>query len=191
MSTAQPGPLAEEAARLVEAITEWARGAVGDVSMPSVNSGPECQVCPICQLLALVRRTQPETFGHLTDASASMVAALRTVIDRHDHSGRRHSGVERIDLDDRDPAADAYSDGSSNEGFDDADNNIDEPVPQPPLRSNPAPSRSNEAPSRDALADALGVGRNGRRGASRTAAAAKPTTRTTTRRRSASQKPAE
>jgi hypothetical protein len=98
-----PGPLAEEAARLVEAITDWARNSAGDLSMAGVGSGAECQVCPFCQLLALVRRAQPETFGHLADASASMVAALRTVIERHDHTGGRKSGVERIDLDDREP----------------------------------------------------------------------------------------
>jgi len=161
VSTTPPGPLAEEAARLVEAITEWARGAVGDMPMPSVSNGPECQICPICQLLALVRRTQPETFGHLADASASMVAALRSVIDRHDHASRRHSGVERIDLDDRDPAAEPF-----------------DPTPSSP--------RSG-AQDRNALADALGVGRNGR--APRPAAAATPTQKTATRRRWAPQKP--
>jgi hypothetical protein len=98
MTAPTPGPLAEEAARLVEAIGDWARGAVGDAtSVP--HSGPECQVCPICQLLALLRRTQPETFAHLADASASVVAALRTVVERRDNSTARPSGVERIDLD--------------------------------------------------------------------------------------------
>jgi hypothetical protein len=98
VTTSTPGPLAEEAARLVEALTEWARGTAGGLSMP-VTDGPECQVCPVCQLLALLRRTQPETFGHLADASASMVAALRTVVERHDHAEPRSNGVERIDLD--------------------------------------------------------------------------------------------
>ena len=102
MTTTAPGPLAEEAARLVEAIGDWARSAVGDVRAPSLGGGPECQVCPICQLLALVRRTQPETFGHLAEASASMLAALRTIVERHDHAGARTSGVERVDLDDLD-----------------------------------------------------------------------------------------
>jgi hypothetical protein len=108
VSTAAPGPLAEEAARLFEAITDWARGATAGVSMPSVGDGAECAVCPFCQLLAVVRRTQPETFGHLADASASVVAALRTIVERHDHSGgERATGVERINLDDRDPGQSA------------------------------------------------------------------------------------
>ena len=55
MSAAAPGPLAEEAARLIEAISDWARGATAGVSMPSVGDGAECAVCPLCQLLALVR----------------------------------------------------------------------------------------------------------------------------------------
>jgi hypothetical protein len=99
MSSGSPGPLAEEAARLVEALAEWARGAAGGIAMPAAGGGAECQVCPFCQLLALLRRTQPETFGHLADASASMVAALRTVVERHEHTGPRTGGVERIDLD--------------------------------------------------------------------------------------------
>jgi hypothetical protein len=107
MTASQPGPLAEEAARLVEALGEWTRKAVGDVSMPAGGDGPECQICPFCQLLAMVRRTQPETFGHLADASASMVAALRTIVERHDHPSARKAGVERIDLDDREPFTDA------------------------------------------------------------------------------------
>lgn len=114
MTATPPGPLAEEAARLMEAISEWAKSAAGGVSMPSAGgTGPECQVCPFCQLLALVRRTQPETFGHLADASASMVAALRTVVERHDHGATRKSGVERIDLDDREPfSADSGTDSA-------------------------------------------------------------------------------
>jgi hypothetical protein len=104
VSTGAPGPLADEAAKLVEAIGEWARGAAGGISLSAVGEGAECQVCPFCQLMALVRRTNPETFGHLADASASMIAALRTVVEKHDHPGARNAGVERIDLDDRDVA---------------------------------------------------------------------------------------
>lgn len=97
MTANTPGPLAEEAARLVEAIGEWARGNVSDI--PVANDSAECKVCPLCQALALLRRTQPETFGHLADASASLVAALRTVVERHEHPGQRRGGVQHIDLD--------------------------------------------------------------------------------------------
>jgi hypothetical protein len=106
VSAAQPGPLAEEAARLMEAIGDWTRSTIGDVSTSVVGGGAECQVCPFCQLVAVLRRTQPETFAHLADASASMIAALRTVVERHDHGGPGRAGVERIDLDDRDPESD-------------------------------------------------------------------------------------
>lgn len=97
MSASAPGPLAEEAARLVEALGDWARGAVGD-PLAGVGDGPECQVCPVCQVLALVRRTQPETFAHLVDAATSMMAALRSVVDHHDQHGHADGGVERITL---------------------------------------------------------------------------------------------
>jgi hypothetical protein len=98
MTAPTPGPLAEEAARLVEAIGGWARDAIGDVPLAGAGT-PECQVCPFCQLLSVVRRSQPETFGHLTDATASLVAALRSVVESHDRAHRREGGVERIDLD--------------------------------------------------------------------------------------------
>ena len=102
MTEPVPGTLAEELARLVEALGDWARGAIGDVGVAGVGDGAECQVCPFCRLIAVLRRTQPDTVGHLTDASASLLAALRTIIDRHDHSGRANRGVERIDLDPHD-----------------------------------------------------------------------------------------
>jgi hypothetical protein len=98
VTAAAPGPLAEEAARLVEALGEWARGAMTD-GAAGAGHAPECQLCPFCQLLAVARRTQPETFNHLADASASVVAALRTVLEAREHGNGRHRGVERIDLD--------------------------------------------------------------------------------------------
>ncbi len=98
MSASSPGPLAEEAARLVEALGEWARGAVGDGPLASMGEGTDCQVCPLCQVIALVRRTQPETYAHLVDAATSMAAALRTVVSGHNHGEPASRGVERIDL---------------------------------------------------------------------------------------------
>ena len=104
--TPQPGPLGEEAARLAEALVDWARGAAPWATMhvhdaPIATDSAECKLCPLCQLLTLVRQTRPETFAHLTDATTSLFAAVRTVIESAD-AARRHdeSGVERIRLDD-------------------------------------------------------------------------------------------
>lgn len=102
--TTTPGPLAEEAAKLVEALSEWARTTVGEA--PIATGSAECKLCPVCQLLAVMRRAQPETFAHLADASSSFVAALRTVIDTHAHGSNGRGGVERINLDDDVPRPD-------------------------------------------------------------------------------------
>jgi hypothetical protein len=95
--TTAPGPLGEEAARLIEALTEWARGQGEDV--PIATGSPECRLCPVCQLLTLMRHARPETFAHLMDATAALAAAARTVVESHQHGGVG-GGVERIDLDD-------------------------------------------------------------------------------------------
>ena len=97
-SSQDVGPLAEEAARFAEALSDWARGHVG---MPtgSIGHSAECTLCPFCQMLSLLRQAKPETFGHLLDASASLTAALRSVVDSHASHGS-HGGIEHIDLDD-------------------------------------------------------------------------------------------
>ena len=52
------------------------------------------------QMIALARRARPETFTHLADATTAFLAAVRTVVETHDHArSNGHSGVERIDLD--------------------------------------------------------------------------------------------
>ena len=103
-----PGPLADEAARLVEALSDWARGHVGE--MPStlgqhVGGSAECRLCPFCQALALLRQAKPETFAHLLEASAAFTAALRSVVETHAASAGGPGGVEHIDLDDDQPSA--------------------------------------------------------------------------------------
>jgi hypothetical protein len=106
--TAQPGPVGEEAAKLIEALGEWARGAAAgaagahpddDAGQGGISDGsPACRLCPLCQLIAVLRQARPETFSHLLDASAALTAALRSAVD-HADSESRHRGVERIDLD--------------------------------------------------------------------------------------------
>jgi hypothetical protein len=97
-----PGPLAEEAARLVEALSDWARTHTGDLPGAvgaQVGGSAECRLCPVCQMIALMRQARPETFGHLLDASTALTAALRSMVETHS-AHRPQSGVERINLDD-------------------------------------------------------------------------------------------
>lgn len=84
------GPLAEEAAKLFEALSGWAEDHVG--------GSEECRVCPVCQLIAVLRQTKPETFGHLLEAATALTAAVRSVVPA-DAGAPRGRQVQRIDLD--------------------------------------------------------------------------------------------
>lgn len=58
---------AEEAVRLLQTLSE-----VG-----GTHDGPECRICPICQLLAALRQVRPEAVENLIDAAARFTLALR------------------------------------------------------------------------------------------------------------------
>lgn len=115
------GSLGEEAARLAEAVQDWLRGAArggmgggagmgggpGAAGTPGDpwaeataprGASPECLVCPICQGLRLLRSTRPEVFEHLSDAAASLSAALRELVVEPPGPRPRDGGVEHIDL---------------------------------------------------------------------------------------------
>ena len=108
------GTLQEEAAKLAEVLEVWLAGAreaagawlpdpeaaPGDGAGAGGAAAPECRLCPICRLLAALRGVRPETFEHLLDAAASLVAALRVNVEASDRSwaAGRPSPVERIDI---------------------------------------------------------------------------------------------
>jgi hypothetical protein len=94
------GPLAEEAARLAEALAGWVSSGFAGPLLNGVGESPECRLCPICQLLRLAQGSQPEVFDHLSDASASLLAALRAAVESSQASwasGNRPPS-ERIDV---------------------------------------------------------------------------------------------
>ena len=102
--SAAPGSLGEEAARLAAAVQDWLRtvpGAAPHASAADSEPGetpPECQVCPACQLLRLVRGTRPEVYGHFADAAASLSAAFREMTADRTPDAARRGNVEHIDL---------------------------------------------------------------------------------------------
>ena|ERR1700712_243693 len=94
------GPLAEEAAKLAEALSKWASSGFVHSMLSGVGESAECGVCPVCQLLRIAKGSRPEVFGHLADASASLLAALRAALESSEASwaaGTRPAS-ERIDI---------------------------------------------------------------------------------------------
>jgi hypothetical protein len=86
-----PGPLGEEAQRLLTAVQEWAQRAMP--APPSGHPGPECQWCPLCQLASVLRGEHPELAERVAEAAASVAAAARAVLD----SAAKHVPAQRAD----------------------------------------------------------------------------------------------
>ena len=96
------GSLAEETAKLLGALSGWARehgadvghgaGGLADHLVDQVTSAahqvdehlatgsPECTVCPICRTVHVVRQLSPEVKAHLAVAASSLVQAAAGVL---------------------------------------------------------------------------------------------------------------
>jgi hypothetical protein len=99
------GSVAEEAAKLLGALTGWAKehgdglsSFADDVNEHLATGAPECTWCPVCRTVSAVRHTSPEVRAHLTSAASSLMLALSGMMATHTSSG--DGRVERIDLDD-------------------------------------------------------------------------------------------
>ncbi len=82
------GRLAEEISGLIQALQEAAGsaepagppGSDPGQERPGGHQGPECRVCPICQLIAVVRQLRPEAVDHLAVAVVELAAAVREAL---------------------------------------------------------------------------------------------------------------
>jgi hypothetical protein len=100
------GTAADEATRLFEAVQEWARRTAGDGRSLGehwtehvATGAPECRLCPVCQLISVLRDSRPEVALHLAEAAGSLLAALRAALLAHERDWTaRRPGVERIDI---------------------------------------------------------------------------------------------
>ncbi len=127
----QIGSVGEEAAKLLGALSDWARDQGSDVgqglgglashaaaSLHDINEhlatgSAECTYCPVCRTVHVVRRSSPEVRAHLAQAASSLLratAGLLATIPPPESSGRA-LGVERIDLDDPDDGSSPEADG--------------------------------------------------------------------------------
>jgi hypothetical protein len=103
------GSAAEEAAKLAAALQDFVRRATGD---RVATGSDECRLCPICQLISLVRDSNPAVVEHLTIAAQSLGAAIAAAVstyqrpdrpgDRPGHAGSAGSagsaGLQHIDI---------------------------------------------------------------------------------------------
>ncbi len=112
------GSVAEEAAKLMGALSGWAReqgdtaagGAAASVAgladlakdLEGHVGGENCTYCPVCRVIGMVRATSPEVKTHLTTAATSLLQAAMSALATPvpDEARRGQAGVERIDLDD-------------------------------------------------------------------------------------------
>jgi hypothetical protein len=96
--------LGAEFGRWMATAQDWARRALPDSQIG--HGGPECQWCPICQFVNLVRGESPEVAERLAQAGSALAAAVRALADTAGRGGpaparpRPAPRVQRIDLDD-------------------------------------------------------------------------------------------
>ena len=112
------GSVGEEAAKLLGALSEWARdqgtdyagtaaGAassfartVQDVNEHIATGSADCRYCPVCQVIHVVRQTSPEVRAHLSVAASSLMHAAAGMLATHTNGRSTSAPVEKIDLDD-------------------------------------------------------------------------------------------
>lgn len=111
------GSLGEEAAKLLGALSGWAREHAGDageglsglaahaaaaaheVDDHLSTGSAECTVCPLCRTIHAVRRLSPEVTGHLMSAAASLTHAAAAFMATVEPQPGSSADVEHIDLD--------------------------------------------------------------------------------------------
>jgi hypothetical protein len=113
------GTVAEETARLVEALGDWARSATAGEAAQPEEAAPDqagtrhtpgcercggtspaageaiaCQLCPVCQGIALLRAVRPETVERLADLAGALSGVLRDIAaERAERAGRAGQGA--------------------------------------------------------------------------------------------------
>jgi hypothetical protein len=106
------GSVAEEAVKLLGALSGWAReqgdgvsaaagaftGSMTDGLHEHLATGDAaCAWCPVCRTVTAIRQTSPEVKTHLTSAASSLLMAVSGMMATHPPA--RDGGVEHIDLD--------------------------------------------------------------------------------------------
>jgi hypothetical protein len=112
------GTVAEEAAKLLGALSDWAKDhgsglgqGVSDLAAQAARTAreadhhiatgaPECTYCPVCRTVHVLRQTSPEVRAQLATAATALMQAAAGLLATAVPEERVRAGVERIDLDD-------------------------------------------------------------------------------------------
>jgi hypothetical protein len=95
------GSVAEEAIKLLGALSGWARDVAPDLEKHLDTGAAECTYCPICRSVHVVRGLRPEVKEQLVTAASTALQALSGLLaSATSGAGGAPSGVEHIDLDD-------------------------------------------------------------------------------------------
>jgi hypothetical protein len=78
-------PLAEDALRLVSSMQDWAQDWAHDWAQRNRSEqtgrhvAADCQWCPLCQFVAVLRGERPEVTERIAEAGTALVAAVRAM----------------------------------------------------------------------------------------------------------------
>lgn len=105
------GPLAAEALRLVSSMHDWAQGWAerGHGEPSGTQASSDCQWCPLCQFVAVLRGERPDITERVAEAGTAIAAVLRALVESAASTGgaaQPHRGprpaprVQKINLGD-------------------------------------------------------------------------------------------
>ena len=117
----QLGSIAEEAARLMSALLDWAKDSnlahAGHAisTLPIATGSDECAICPICQLLHVIKGQKPEVYDHLQSAGLSLMLAAKAAFDSLNTEDKTKPTSEKINISfgEREPTPDPHPEGPS------------------------------------------------------------------------------
>lgn len=102
------GSVAEEAAKLFGALSDWAGEHTQDLEGHLATGSAECLYCPVCRTVHAVRNASPELKAQLTTAASSFLqAAAGLLAAAGAPSDQPQPRVQHIDLDDPDDDQDS------------------------------------------------------------------------------------
>jgi hypothetical protein len=84
---------AHEVAGMVSAVQDWMRHALPESAIG--HGGPECQWCPICQFVNLLRGERPDVNERVAEAANALANAAKAFADAATVRAQRPDGAER------------------------------------------------------------------------------------------------